>query len=74
MKSHQYLQNYWVKCQVNNIIVELFHYVNFFFVGLIKAIQLEYSESHKHLMNAIRKAPQQVAVGFKQHVRIIISY
>ncbi|XP_065666247.1 26S proteasome non-ATPase regulatory subunit 3 isoform X2 [Hydra vulgaris] len=39
-----------------------------YYLGLIKAIQLDYSESHKHLMNAIRKAPQQVAVGFKQHV------
>lgn len=39
-----------------------------YYMGLIKAIQLDYSEAHKNLMNAIRKAPQQVAVGFKQHV------
>lgn len=39
-----------------------------YYLGLIKAIQLDYSESHKHLMNAIRKAPQHVAVGFKQNV------
>ena len=37
-------------------------------IGLIKAIQLDYSEADKHLMNAIRKAPQNTAVGFKQHV------
>jgi len=39
-----------------------------YYLGLIKAIQLDYSEAHKHLMNAIRKAPQQVAIGFQQHV------
>jgi 26S proteasome regulatory subunit N3 len=39
-----------------------------YYIGLIKAIQLDYSEAHKNLMNAIRKAPQHVAVGFKQHV------
>jgi len=38
------------------------------YLGLIKAIQLDYTEAHKHLMNAVRKAPQKVAVGFKQHV------
>lgn len=39
-----------------------------FVSGLIKAIQLDYSEAHKNLMNAVRKAPQHVAIGFKQHV------
>lgn len=39
-----------------------------YYIGLIKAIQLDYSDAHKNLMNAIRKAPQRVAVGFKQHV------
>jgi len=41
-----------------------------YYLGLIKAIQLDYSEAHKNLMNATRKAPQpqHVAVGFKQHV------
>jgi len=38
------------------------------YLGVIKAIQLDYSEAHKHLMNAVRKAPQNVAIGFKQHV------
>ena len=41
-----------------------------YIVGLIKAIQLDYSEAHKNLMNAIRKAPQNVAIGFKQHVSL----
>ncbi|XP_065054041.1 26S proteasome non-ATPase regulatory subunit 3-like [Rhopilema esculentum] len=39
-----------------------------YYLGLIKAIQLDYSEADKNLMNAIRKAPQSTAVGFKQHV------
>ena len=37
-------------------------------VGIIKAIQLDYSEAHKNLLQAIRKAPQQYAYGFKQTV------
>jgi len=39
-----------------------------YYLGLIKAIQLDYSEAHKNLMNATRKAPQYVGAGFKQHV------
>jgi len=37
------------------------------YIGQIKAVQLEYSESHSKLMQAIRKAPQttSVAIGFK---------
>lgn len=38
------------------------------FLGRIKAVQLEYSEAHKNLVQAIRKAPQHSAVGFKQTV------
>lgn len=37
-----------------------------FYNGRIKAIQLEYSEAHKNLVQAIRKAPQNEAIGFKQ--------
>ncbi|KAK3736102.1 hypothetical protein QZH41_013525 [Actinostola sp. cb2023] len=37
-----------------------------YYTGIIKAIQLDYSESHKNLMQAIRKAPQNSAYGFKQ--------
>ncbi|XP_013773672.2 26S proteasome non-ATPase regulatory subunit 3-like [Limulus polyphemus] len=39
-----------------------------YYLGCIKAIQLEYSEAHKNLLQAIRKAPQHTAVGFKQTV------
>ncbi|XP_033099608.1 26S proteasome non-ATPase regulatory subunit 3-like [Anneissia japonica] len=39
-----------------------------YYMGRIKAIQLEYSESNKNLLQAIRKAPQHSAVGFKQAV------
>lgn len=39
-----------------------------FYNGRIKAMQLEYSEAHKNLVQAIRKAPQQAATGFKQIV------
>merc|ERR1712032_77695 len=37
------------------------------YIGQIKAVQLEYSEAHSKLMQAIRKAPQSpsVALGFK---------
>jgi 26S proteasome regulatory subunit N3 len=37
-----------------------------FYLGQIKAVQLEYSDSHSKLMQAIRKAPQSSAgLGFK---------
>lgn len=39
------------------------------YYGRIKAIQLEYSEAHKHLIQALRKSPQNEAVGFKQIVQ-----
>ncbi len=41
----------------------------FFYYGRIKAIQLEYTEAHKNLIQALRKAPQNEAIGFKQIVR-----
>ena len=37
-----------------------------FYVGRIKAIQLEYAEAHRCLLQAMRKAPQNTAIGFKQ--------
>ena len=40
-----------------------------YYMGRIKGIQLEYSEAHKHLIQALRKAPQQTAVGFRQAVQ-----
>lgn len=36
-----------------------------FYQGVIKSIQLEYSEAHKCLLGAIRKAPQNAAKGFR---------
>lgn len=40
-----------------------------YYLGRIKAIQLDYSESHRNLLQAIRKAPQTVATaGFQQAV------
>jgi 26S proteasome regulatory subunit N3 len=39
-----------------------------YYYGRIKAIQLEYSEAHKNLVQALRKAPQHEAIGFKQIV------
>jgi len=39
-----------------------------YYLGRIKAIQLEYSEAHKHLVQSLRKAPQQSAVGFRHTV------
>ncbi|XP_046841637.1 26S proteasome non-ATPase regulatory subunit 3-like [Xenia sp. Carnegie-2017] len=37
-----------------------------YYTGIIKAKQLDYSEAHKNLIQAIRKAPQFSAVGFRQ--------
>ncbi|XP_072020122.1 26S proteasome non-ATPase regulatory subunit 3-like [Amphiura filiformis] len=39
-----------------------------YYLGRIKAIQLEYSEAHLNLIQALRKAPQYTAIGFKQTV------
>ncbi|KAG8226611.1 hypothetical protein J437_LFUL007684 [Ladona fulva] len=41
-----------------------------YYLGRIKATQLEYSAAHKHLVQAARKAPQYTAVGFKQTVSV----
>lgn len=40
-----------------------------YYMGRIKAAQLEYSEAQKYLQQALRKAPQHSAVGFKQIVQ-----
>merc|ERR1711874_397414 len=40
----------------------------YYYLGRIKAIQLAYSEAHSHLLQSARKAPQNSANGFKQHV------
>nr|CAG4649210.1 EOG090X03QW [Scapholeberis mucronata] len=43
-----------------------------YYLGRIKAIQLEYSQAHTHLLQAIRKAPQHTAIGFKQTVQKLL--
>lgn len=39
-----------------------------YYLGRIRAIQLDYSEAHKSLIQALRKAPQSAAIGFRQTV------
>eukprot|EP01133_Synstelium_polycarpum_P009269 gene9269-10871_t len=43
-----------------------------YYLGRIKAIQLEYSESYNFLNQAIRKAPQHSASGFKRTVNKLL--
>lgn len=38
-----------------------------YYLGRIRAMQLEYSDARQHLLTAIRKAPQQTAIGFRQN-------
>jgi 26S proteasome regulatory subunit N3 len=40
-----------------------------FYCGRIRATQLEYTEAHSFLVQALRKAPQSEAIGFKQIVQ-----
>lgn len=51
--------------QANTNELARYHY----YMGRIKGIQLDYSAAHKHLIQALRKAPQQTAVGFRQAVQ-----
>ncbi len=39
-----------------------------YYLGRIKAIQLEYTEAHKNLVQSLRKAPQRSALGFRHTV------
>ena len=41
----------------------------FYYMGRIKSVQLDYTAAHGHLLQAIRKAPQHSAIGFKQTVQ-----
>lgn len=43
-----------------------------YYLGRIKAAKLEYSVAHKHLIQALRKAPQHAAIGFRQTVQKLI--
>jgi len=40
-----------------------------YYLGRIKAVQLDYSAAHRNLVQALRKAPQHSAIGFKQTVQ-----
>ncbi|KAL1440366.1 hypothetical protein MTO96_001192 [Rhipicephalus appendiculatus] len=44
-----------------------------YYLGRIRAIQLDYSEARRHLLQAIRKAPQHAALGFKQTLAITVD-
>nr|NVI77609.1 regulatory particle non-ATPase 3 [Cucujiformia] len=43
-----------------------------YYLGRIKAARLEYSVARKHLVQAMRKAPQNAAVGFRQTVQKLL--
>lgn len=43
-----------------------------YYLGRIKAAKLEYSDAHKHLVQALRKSPQHAAIGFRQTVQKLI--
>lgn len=55
------------ECASNNEWARFLYYL-----GRIKAAKLEYSVAHKHLIQAIRKAPQHAAVGFRQTVQKLV--
>ena len=40
-----------------------------YYLGRIKAVKLDYSASQRDLLEASRKAPQKVAIGFRQQVQ-----
>ena len=47
-----------------------------YYRGLIDAIQLEYTEAHQKLVQALRKAPQATAIGFRltvQRLAIVVQ-
>lgn len=49
---------------------------NQFYLGKIKALTLNYNESHNHLVQASRKAPENGAAGFKltvEKLRILVE-
>jgi len=43
-----------------------------YYVGRIRAVQLEYSEAYACLMQAVRKAPQKIAPGFRSTVNKLL--
>lgn len=55
------------ECASNNECARFLYYL-----GRIKAAKLEYSVAHKHLIQAMRKAPQHAAIGFRQTVQKLV--
>lgn len=55
------------ECASNNEWARFLYYL-----GRIKSAKLEYSVAHKHLVQALRKAPQSSAIGFRQTVQKLI--
>lgn len=43
-----------------------------YYLGRIKGAKLEYSDAHKKLVQALRKSPQNSAIGFRQTVQKLI--
>lgn len=43
-----------------------------YYLGRIKGAKLEYSDAHKHLVQALRKSPQNAAIGFRQTVQKLV--
>lgn len=43
-----------------------------YYLGRIKGAKLEYSDAHKNLVQALRKSPQNAAIGFRQTVQKLI--
>eukprot|EP00339_Tiarina_fusa_P001483 CAMPEP_0117035960 /NCGR_PEP_ID=MMETSP0472-20121206/25506_1 /TAXON_ID=693140 ORGANISM="Tiarina fusus, Strain LIS" /NCGR_SAMPLE_ID=MMETSP0472 /ASSEMBLY_ACC=CAM_ASM_000603 /LENGTH=521 /DNA_ID=CAMNT_0004745583 /DNA_START=14 /DNA_END=1579 /DNA_ORIENTATION=- len=43
-----------------------------YYTGRIKAIQLEYTDAEKHLSEALRKAPQSSALGFRKTIQKLL--
>ncbi len=44
-----------------------------YYQGRIKAMQLDYSAAAHYLLQAMRKAPQESGIGFKQNVISLFS-
>ena len=43
-----------------------------YYTGRIKAVQLDYSDAYTHLSQALRKAPQYSALGFRKTVQKLL--
>ena len=76
---HLVSKTFFPENKFNNKFVRFLYYTGFFIIyrvlyiivikGKIKAVKLEYAESYSRLMQAIRKTPDNVGLGFKIHVK-----